>query len=136
MQWFHFEIGWFNLWILSLLIFITPVLLNIARGERGKIGLRRATELPPMSQAEHFPYMLVMSQERAVAQDIIAQAIVRTGQFRAELVAVAEEINATLIVMGGSLGPDAAFENSALQVFAADLQTETGVEVRILGSSD
>jgi len=136
MQWFHFDIGWFNLWILSLLIFITPVLLNIARGERGKIGLRRATELPPMSQAEHFTYMLVMSQERAVAQDIIAQAIMLTGQLRAELVAVAEEINATFIVMGGSLGPDAAFENSALQVFAADLQTETGIEVRIPGSSD
>jgi len=81
-------------------------------------------------------FQLVMAQERAAAQDIIAQAIVRTGQLRAELVAVAEEINATLIVMGGSLGPDAAFENSALQVFAADLQTETGIEVRILGSSD
>ncbi|MEA1978950.1 MAG: universal stress protein [Chloroflexota bacterium] len=81
-------------------------------------------------------FQLVMAQERAAEQDIIAQAIVRTGQLRAELVAVAEEIGATLIVMGGSLGPDAAFENSALQVFATDLQTETGVEVRILGSSD
>ncbi len=81
-------------------------------------------------------FQLVMAQERAAEQDIIAQAIVRTGQLRAELVAVAEEIGATLIVMGGSLGPDAAFENSALQVFAADLQTETGVEVRILGSND
>jgi nucleotide-binding universal stress UspA family protein len=81
-------------------------------------------------------FQLVMAQERAAAQDIIAQAIVRTGQLRAELVSVAEEIGATLIVMGGSLGPDAAFENSALQVFAADLQTETGVEVRILGSND
>lgn len=63
MQWFHFEIGWFNLWILALIIFITPVLLNIARGERGKTGLRRATELPPMSQAEHVAYMLVMSPQ-------------------------------------------------------------------------
>ncbi len=77
-----------------------------------------------------------MAQERAAAKDIIAQAIVRTGQLRAELVAVAKEIGATLIVMGGSPGPDATFENSALQVFATDLQTETGVEVRIPGSSD
>jgi len=81
-------------------------------------------------------FQLVMAQERAAAQDIVAQAIVRTGPLRAELVAVAEEIDASLIVMGGSLGPDATFENSALQVFAADLQTETGIEVRILGSSD
>ncbi len=77
-------------------------------------------------------FQLVMAQERAAAQGIIAQTIVRTGHLRAELVAVAKEIGATLIVMGRSLGPDAAFENAALQVFAADLQTETGIEVRIL----
>ncbi len=77
-------------------------------------------------------FQLVMAQERAADQGIIAQAIVRVGQLRAELVAVAEEIGATMIVMGRSLGPDAAFEDAALQVFTADLQTETGIEVRIL----
>ena len=81
-------------------------------------------------------FQLVMPQERAAAQEIIAQAIVRTGQLRSELIAVAKEIDATLIVMGGSLGPDAAFENASLQAFADDLQTETGVEVRILEASD
>ena len=81
-------------------------------------------------------FQLVMAQERAAAEGIVAQTIVRTGQFRAELVAAAEEIGATLIAMGRSLGPDAAFEDAALQDFAADLQTETGVEVRILGKSD
>lgn len=63
MKWFHFEIGWLNLWILALLIFATPVLLNVARGERGKTGLRRATELPPVSKAERVAYMLVMSPQ-------------------------------------------------------------------------
>ncbi len=48
MKWFHFEIGWLNLWILALIIFSTPVVLNVIRGERGKIGLRRATDIPPM----------------------------------------------------------------------------------------
>ena len=81
-------------------------------------------------------FQLVMAQERAAAEGITAQTIVRTGQFRSELVAAAEEIGATLIAMGRSLGPDAAFEDAALQDFAADLQTETGVEVRILGKSD
>ena len=81
-------------------------------------------------------FQLVMAQERAAAQGIIAQTIVRKGHLRAELVSVAKEIGATLIVMGRSLGPDAAFEDLALQVFAADLQTETGVEVRILEKSD
>lgn len=78
-------------------------------------------------------FQLVMAQERAAAQGIIAQTIVRRGKLRAELVVLAEEIGATIIVMGRSLGPDAAFDDAALQVFAANLQTETGVEVRILG---
>lgn len=81
-------------------------------------------------------FQLAMAQERAAAQGIIAQTIVRQGSLRAELVSVAKEIGAALIVMGHSLGPDAAFEESALQVFAADLQSETGVEVRILEISD
>jgi protein-S-isoprenylcysteine O-methyltransferase Ste14 len=63
MKWFHFEIGWLNLWILALLIFSTPILLNFARGERGITGLKRATELPPMSKSERAAYMLVMSPQ-------------------------------------------------------------------------
>lgn len=81
-------------------------------------------------------FQLVMAQERAAAQGLAAQTIVRQGQLRAELVAAAQEIGATLIVLGKSLGPDSAFENATLQVFAADLQSETGVEVRILQKSD
>ena len=60
----------------------------------------------------------------------------RQGQLRDELVSVAKEIGATLIVMGRSLGPDAAFAESTQQVFAADLQNEAGIEVRILEISD
>jgi len=63
MKWFHFEIGWVNLWILALIIFSTPVLMNLLRGERGKSGLSRATNLPPMSAAERIGYMLVMSPQ-------------------------------------------------------------------------
>ena len=81
-------------------------------------------------------FQLVMAQERAAEQGVSAQAIVRNGQLRAELVAVAEEIGATLIVMGHSGEQDAAFEDAALQAFAADLQTETGIEVRILKKLD
>jgi len=81
-------------------------------------------------------FQLVMAQERAAAQGIEAQAIVRIGQLRAELIDVAEEIGATLIVMGSSLGADAAFADSALQAFSADLQAVTGIEVRILEKRD
>ncbi len=82
-------------------------------------------------------FQLGMAQERAAAQGLVAQAIVRRGHLRTELVAVAQEIGATLIVLGGSLvGPAAVFEGAALQVFVADLQIETGIEVRILAKSD
>lgn len=80
-------------------------------------------------------FQLVMAQERAAAQGVVAQTIVRKGHFRAELVAVAVEIGASIIAMGRSLGPEAAFNDAALQAFAADLQIETGIEVRILGKS-
>ncbi len=81
-------------------------------------------------------FQLVMAQERATAQGITAQTIMRHGHLRTELVSVVKELGATLIVMGRSLGPDAAFEDSALQVFAADLQRESGVEVRFLDKID
>ncbi|MBE0529117.1 MAG: universal stress protein [Thermoleophilia bacterium] len=80
-------------------------------------------------------FQLVMAQERAAAQGIEAQAIVRIGHLRAELVDVAKEIGATIIVMGRSLGPESAFTDAAIKAFVADLQTETGVEVRILERS-
>ena len=81
-------------------------------------------------------FQLVMAQERSAAQGIAAQTIVRQGQLRVELGIVATEIGATLIVLGRSHGPDAAFEESALQIFADDLQSETGIEVQILETSD
>lgn len=77
-------------------------------------------------------FQLKMAQERAGAQDVVAQAIVREGRLRAELVTAAHEISATLIVLGRSRRQTAIFEENALQKFAADLQTETGIEVRIL----
>lgn len=63
MKWFHFQIGWLNLWVLALVIFATPASLNIIRGKRGKTGLARATSLPPMSKGERVAYMLVMAPQ-------------------------------------------------------------------------
>ncbi len=63
MQWFHFQWGWLNLWILALIIFATPVLLNLIRGEKGKVGLARATALPSMSKGERVAYMLAMAPQ-------------------------------------------------------------------------
>jgi nucleotide-binding universal stress UspA family protein len=79
-------------------------------------------------------FQLKMAQERAAAQGVAAEAIVRQGQLRSELARVAREILATLIVFGRPRKHTAVFEEDALQTFAADLQAETGIEVRILPS--
>ena len=63
MRCFHFQIGWLNLWILALVIFVTPVFLNIIRGKTGKAGLARATTFPSMSKGERVGYMLVMAAQ-------------------------------------------------------------------------
>lgn len=79
-------------------------------------------------------FLLLMAQERAAAQGITAQAVVRHGHLREELVAAAQELGATTIVLGRPMGRTAVFDDASLQGFAADLQAETGAEVRILES--
>lgn len=63
MQWVHFELGWLNLWILAVIVFATPVLLNLVRSGKGSRGLKRATTLPPMSSGERVVYILVMAPQ-------------------------------------------------------------------------
>jgi nucleotide-binding universal stress UspA family protein len=77
-------------------------------------------------------FQLAMAQERAARQGVIAQAIVRQGKLRAELVAVAKELEVNLIVLGRPLDKEAIFDEIALQAFATGLETVTGAEVRIL----
>jgi nucleotide-binding universal stress UspA family protein len=76
-------------------------------------------------------FQLAKAQDRAAAQGIEAEAIVRRGRFRAELVSTARELGATLIVLGRPVGHTAIFEEETLQTFAEGLQAETGIEVRI-----
>ena len=60
-------------------------------------------------------FQLTMAQERAMAQGITAQAIVRRGQLRSELVAAAQEIGATLIVLGHPLMRTVVFDEKTIQ---------------------
>jgi nucleotide-binding universal stress UspA family protein len=77
-------------------------------------------------------FLLLMAQERAAAQGITAQTIVRHGRLRTELVVAARESRADLVVLGRPLDEKAIFDQAALQAFAHDLQVETGIEVCIL----
>ena len=79
-------------------------------------------------------FQLLMAQERAAAQGISAQAIVREGKLRAELVGAARELEVDLIVLGHPVDQhkQAVFDETALQAFATSLQAITGTRVRIL----
>jgi nucleotide-binding universal stress UspA family protein len=77
-------------------------------------------------------FQLAMAQERAAVLGVTASAVVRQGRLRAELVKAARELCADLVVLGRPLEREAIFDEAALQAFAAVLQAETGVEVRIL----
>lgn len=72
-------------------------------------------------------FQLAVAQERAAAQDVQAQAIVRP-----ELASAAQELGATLIVLGRPSRHTAVFEHDTLQAFAAGLEAETGTQVRIV----
>ncbi len=79
-------------------------------------------------------FLLLMAQERAAAQGVTAQVLVRQGRLRAELVAAAKELEVDLIVLGRPLAQhrQAVFDDPALQAFAIGLQAVTGAEVRVL----
>ena len=79
-------------------------------------------------------FQLLVAQERAAAQGISAQAIVREGKLRAELVGAARELEVDLIVLGHPVDrhEQAVFDETALQAFATSLQAITGTRVRIL----
>jgi nucleotide-binding universal stress UspA family protein len=79
-------------------------------------------------------FQLLMAKERAAAQGISAQTIVREGKLRAELVGAARELEVDLIVLGHPVDQheQAVFDETALQAFATSLQAITGTRVRIL----
>lgn len=77
-------------------------------------------------------FELARAQQRARTQGIEAQAIVRRGRLRPELVAAVREMGITLIVLGQPGGQAAVFEDETLPAFAAAIQAETGVPVRIV----
>ena len=77
-------------------------------------------------------FQLALVRERAAAQSMQVETMVRCGRLRPELVAAAGELGATLILLGRPARQTAVFEEDTLEVFARGLQAETGIEVRIV----
>jgi nucleotide-binding universal stress UspA family protein len=77
-------------------------------------------------------FQLTMAQERAAAQGVQAEVLVRRGRLRAELAAAAQEFDVDLIVLGHPANQGAVFDEAALQSLASSLESKAGVKVLIL----
>jgi len=77
-------------------------------------------------------FQLTVACERAAAQGIQARAVLRHGHLQTELITVARELGATLVVLGRPREGASVFDDEALHLFAARLRAETGAEVRVL----
>ena len=77
-------------------------------------------------------FQLAMAQERAAHQGVTATMICHTGGVREELIKAVRAENVSLVVLGRSAGGESVFQLASLQAFAAQVEAETGVEVRIV----
>jgi nucleotide-binding universal stress UspA family protein len=77
-------------------------------------------------------FLLAMAQERAQEQGRAADYLLRRGEFRDELKAAAREEGVDLVVLGQPAGTGSAFVPADLEAFAAEIESETGVETRII----
>jgi nucleotide-binding universal stress UspA family protein len=77
-------------------------------------------------------FLLAMAQERAQRHSVAATYLLRRGEFRDELKATACEEGVDLVVLGQPAGTGSAFAPADLEAFAAEIESETGVDTRII----
>jgi len=77
-------------------------------------------------------FQLAMARRQASAQGVEAEAVIRHGHLASELVAVARDLGATIVVLGRPREGAPVFDDEALISFVAHLQAETDAEVRVL----
>jgi nucleotide-binding universal stress UspA family protein len=77
-------------------------------------------------------FLLAMAQERAQKQGVVAEYVLRHGDVRPEIIAVARELDVALVVLGKPAGEESAFALKGLETFAAEIEAETGVKSRIV----
>jgi nucleotide-binding universal stress UspA family protein len=74
-------------------------------------------------------FQLLMAQEQAAEQGVAAEIAIRHGHLRGSLVHAAQDLGATLIVLGRPQEGAAVFDEADLQEFARALAAATGAEV-------
>jgi len=74
-------------------------------------------------------FFLMMAVERASASGVEAEAVVRAGVFTTELVEIAKELDASLIVLGSPGRGASHLSLTEFEAFKEKLGQETGVKV-------
>ncbi len=77
-------------------------------------------------------FLLLLAKERANEAGIQTDALCRKGKVREEIKKAAQDIGATLIILGHPEENSSAFQLTNLQKFAKELEEETGAEVQIV----
>jgi nucleotide-binding universal stress UspA family protein len=77
-------------------------------------------------------FFLLMAKERATNQGITTHTIIRKGKVRDEIKTAVFEEGATLVVLGRPVGQQSAFQMTGLVGFAKEIESETGVETRLV----
>lgn len=80
------------------------------------------------AELEHMgEFLLAMAVERAAAEGVRADMIVRHGTLLSALASAAVEEGADAIALGRPSGPDSAFSMTDLQQLAARIERDTGI---------
>jgi len=77
-------------------------------------------------------FLLDMARERARKQGVTAKVILRYGNLRAELKAIACDPNITAVVVGKPDSEESTFTLVELKALAAEIEAETGAKVYLL----
>jgi nucleotide-binding universal stress UspA family protein len=77
-------------------------------------------------------FLLLLAKERANEAGINTDALCRKGSVQAEIKKAAQDIGATLVILGRPEDGSSAFRLSNLQKFADEIKRETGAEVKIV----
>lgn len=110
--------------ILFLYIVDVEFLKLTARGVRPDVV---STELEHMGE-----FLLALACERAAAQDIQAEGVVRHGPLIEALESAAREEEADAIAFGRPVGPDSSFSLTDLEDLATRIEEDTGIKSYIL----
>jgi nucleotide-binding universal stress UspA family protein len=109
------------------LLFLYVADLHFLDKTAASIVVDVATEIEHMGE-----FLLAMAQERAHEEGVEASLVTRKGDVREQIKAAAVEEGVDLVVLGRPAEEASRFKFEALRTFAAEIETETGVETRIV----